>query len=196
VRGGAQIGTAQTLSGDEASITTSGLSAATHSIYAVYLGSTDFAQSTSMAEVQTVQSNGPAISIATTTALSASAGTSNTGQQVTFAATVTGPSGPVTTGSVDFEVGGQVVGTSPLGGSGTASLTISTLPLGNDPNAAVYAGSTDLLSSSASLTQAVNPYATTVTLMDIGRTRPRNKRFTATYSGGPDDSKDSASEVL
>jgi hypothetical protein len=100
----------------------------------------------------------------TTTTLRSSTSPSGPGQPVKFTATVTGPDGPVTSGSVVFALGGQVLATSSLGDDGRASLTASALPPGSDPITATYEGSAVIQSSSASLTQTVNPYATTVTL--------------------------------
>ena len=55
--GGTEIGTAQSLSGGEASLTIATLSAGTHAIYAVYQPSGPFASGTSMAYDQTVSAS-------------------------------------------------------------------------------------------------------------------------------------------
>ncbi len=73
-----------TLSGGHATFTTSSLSAATHCIKAVYLGNASYATSPS-AQINQVVHPAP---ITTTTALASSANPSNSGQPVTFTATV------------------------------------------------------------------------------------------------------------
>jgi hypothetical protein len=97
----------------------------------------------------------------TTTQLSSSAGTTNPGQPVTFTATVSTRTAPVTTGTVSFEQGSTVLATVPVTGAGTAAFTTSALPLGSTSITAVYNGATSILgSTSASVNQAVVPYTT------------------------------------
>jgi hypothetical protein len=101
----------------------------------------------------------------TTTQLSSSAGTTNPGQPVTFTATVSTRTAPVTTGTVSFEQGSTVLATVPVTGAGTAAITTSALPLGSTSIIAVYNGATSILgSTSASVNQAVVPYTTATAL--------------------------------
>jgi len=143
------LGTAA-LSGGTASITTSTLSAGTKSITVVYSGDSTYLGSTSPALSQKVNK------APTQTSISSSSNPSASGQSVTFTATVTSVAG-VPGGTVTFKSGATVLGTGTLNGSGVATVTTSTLPVGSDPVTASYGGNPDFLSSAASLTQVVNP---------------------------------------
>jgi len=81
----------------------------------------------------------PALS-PTTTALKSSANPVQTGQTVTFTATVTGGATP--TGTVTFSDGSTVLGGGPVGlnGSGQASLSMSSLSAGDHSISATYSG--------------------------------------------------------
>jgi hypothetical protein len=101
----------------------------------------------------------------TRTTLSSSANPGNPGSPVTFTATVVPTGGPMPRGSVTFSVAGVAVRTVALDGSGTASYTTSSLPPGSTAITAVFSDNTGTdQSSSASVTEAVNPYTTVVTL--------------------------------
>ena len=78
-------------------------------------------------------------------------------QAVTFTATVAvvAPGAGTPTGTVTFTDGSTTLGTASLSASGTASLTTAQLPAGPQTITASYAGNTDLLGSSATLTQRV-----------------------------------------
>ncbi len=94
----------------------------------------------------------------TTTALSASQNPSAFGQPVTFTALVTANGAPVIDGSVQFEEAGAGLGAPvALGADGRASLTTSTLSLGQRLVSAVYSGADDFEASSGSITHAVVP---------------------------------------
>ena len=100
----------------------------------------------------------------TTTALSSSANPSVFGQAVTLTATVSVTSGSGTpTGSVSFSDGSTALGTASLSG-GVATLTASSLSIGTHAITAAYAGDGTFLGSSGTLSQAVNPAATSVTV--------------------------------
>ncbi len=75
--------------------------------------------------------------------LTASARSAVYGQTVTFVATVTGLGG-VPTGEVTFSDDGTALGTASLDGSGKATLTASTLPIGGNAITASFSGETDL----------------------------------------------------
>jgi hypothetical protein len=97
---------------------------------------------------------------ATTTALSSSVNPSLVNQPVTLTATVSGPAGSTITpgGTVTFTDGSTTLGTGTLNGSGTATLTTSSLPAGSHQFTAAYGGdSNDQTSQSTALTQTVNP---------------------------------------
>jgi hypothetical protein len=103
--------------------------------------------------------------IATSTSLVSSLNPSNSGQSVTFTATVSSGSG-TPTGAVTFKDGNTILGTVNLSGS-QAQLSTSTLSVGTHSITATYNGSpTYSTSTSAALMQAVNATiaATTTTL--------------------------------
>jgi hypothetical protein len=102
---------------------------------------------------------------ATTTSLVSSLNPSNSGQSVTFTATVSSLSG-TPTGTVTFNDGATPLGTAALSG-GQAQLSTSTLSVGTHSITATYNGSaTFSTSTSAALMQTVNAtiVATTTTL--------------------------------
>jgi hypothetical protein len=136
------------LSGNSAVFATASLAAGSHQITAVYSGDATFATS-SGSLTQTVNQLA-----STRTTLTSSANPSNTGQPVTFTATVTGPGG-TPTGSVTFKDGGATLATVALT-AGSASFTTSSLALGGHSITASYNGSANFAAStSAVLTQTV-----------------------------------------
>ncbi|OWK44238.1 Flagellar hook protein FlgE [Fimbriiglobus ruber] len=99
---------------------------------------------------------------ATTTSLVSSANPTASGQAITFTATVASspPGGGTPTGSVTFEDGTTVLGTATLTG-GVATYATSALSAAPHGITAVYAGNgTFTTSTSAVLTEAVNPVST------------------------------------
>jgi hypothetical protein len=87
----------------------------------------------------------------TNTALAASASTITVGQPVTFTATVTPQSGTaIPTGSVTFFDGATAIGTSPLNGSGVATLMTSSLAQGAHRVTGTYGGDMSFTASSSS----------------------------------------------
>ncbi len=148
-----------TLSSGKATLSTSFSTAGTHSVTAVYGGSTTYATSTSSAVSITVTST----KTATTTALTASTTTPAVGASVTLTATVS-PS--AATGTVTFMSGTTSLGTGTLS-SGVATLTTSFATAGTDSLTAVYAGSTTYAtstSSAVSITVTSTKTATTTAL--------------------------------
>ena len=137
-----------TLSSGKAALATSFATAGTHSITAVYGGSTTDATSTSSAVSITVTST----LTATTTALTTSSTSTTTGTSVTLTATVT-PS--AATGTVTFLDGTTSLGTGPLI-SGKATLATSFSTAGTHSITAIYGGSTtDATSTSSAVSIAV-----------------------------------------
>ncbi len=93
---------------------------------------------------------------ATTTTLASSVNPSTAGQSVTFTATVMGTGG-TPTGTVTFKDGAATLGTGTLAG-GVATFTTTTLVAGSHAITAVYSGDASFApSTSAILTQVVNP---------------------------------------
>ena len=141
-----------TLSGGIASFSTSSLSVGSHPIIASYGGDTTHNGSVSPTLSQTVN---PATTTKTNTitSLTSSLNPSNSGQSVTFAASVSPSSA---TGTVTFFDGAAVLGTAPVSG-GTASFSLSTLAAGNHSITASYGGNSSYNgSNSVVLTQVVN----------------------------------------
>lgn len=136
-----------------ATLTTSSLSVASHSITATYNGSSSFSPSTSSVLTQVVNQDG------TTSVVTSSLNPSRKGQNVTFTATVTAnsPGAAVPTGAVTFKNGSSTLGTKTLNSSGQATLSTSGLNRGNHSITVVYRGSSSFLgSTSPVLTQTVN----------------------------------------
>ena len=101
----------------------------------------------------------------TTTALGSSTNRSNTGQLVTFTASVNTRTSPASVGTVSFLLGSTVLATVPLGNNGTASFSTASLPLGSYGITAIYNGAGGILSSrSAAVMQSVVPYSTVTSL--------------------------------
>jgi hypothetical protein len=132
-----------TLSAGTATLTTSFSTTGTHSITAVYGGSTTDATSTSNAVSIAVTAGSKT---ATTTSLSSSATTVATGAGVTLTAKVA-PS--AATGTVTFYDGGTALGTGTLS-AGTATLSTSFSTAGTQSITAAYGGSTTYAASTSS----------------------------------------------
>lgn len=150
--GSATLGTG-TLSGGVASFTTSTLSVATHSITAVYGGSTNDVTSTSTAVSQVVNQVATTMAL-TSSNLSAAAGT------VTYTATVAdvAPGTGTPTGTVSFFDSAGLIGTATLVG-GVAKLKPSALvlPAGSYVIYAIYNGDpTHQGVTSSTITQVIS----------------------------------------
>jgi hypothetical protein len=158
--GTSTLGTA-TLSSGTASFTTSALNAGNHTISASYGGDTNFAGS-SASLTQTVGQS----SLSTTTTITSATNPSAFGQSVTFTATVSSNSGSGSpTGTVTFDDGSTILGTSTLS-SGTATFSTSALVAGSHSITAIYSGDgTFTGSTSTPLTQVVNPDATSTSVI-------------------------------
>jgi titin len=149
--GAAMLGSAVALGGTTATLTTSALSAGTHSITASYGGNGSNSSSTSGPLSQQVNGVGP---VATTTSVISSLNPSNFGQSVTFTASVSG-SNP--TGTVQFRDGGTNLGGPVTLSAGTAPLATSALAVGSHSITAVYGGdASNMTSTSAALVEVVN----------------------------------------
>ncbi|HEY5979368.1 MAG TPA: Ig-like domain-containing protein, partial [Microlunatus sp.] len=156
------------------------LSVGSHEITAAYGGTTDLAESSGTVTqvVSRAQSR---------TELSSSVNPSDVGELVTFTATVTSGGSPLTTGSVQFIIGGDPAGaTVPLPASGQVTLTTGALPAGTHVIQARYTGTTEYIPSEDDLNQVVEKLATQTDLTsssnpsDFGET----VTFTATVTSG------------
>lgn len=148
-----------------ATLTTNTLTAGTHPITAVYAGDTNYTGSTSNVVSEVVNQ------ATSTPVLTASPNPANTGDAVTFTATLTGVNGlPLPTGTVTFMDGTTSLGTGTLvpgTGQSTATLTTNTLTAGSHPITAVYAGDTDYTGSTSLVVNEVinqSPITTTTFL--------------------------------
>ncbi|HXJ65850.1 MAG TPA: Ig-like domain-containing protein, partial [Actinomycetota bacterium] len=142
-----------------ASFSTSSLTAASHTISAVYSGSALYAASTSANLSQVVSKAG------TATALVSSLNPACAGQAVTLTATVSvvAPGAGVPAGTVSFKDGSTVIGGSiALNASGVATFTTSALASGNRNLTVVYNGNANFSTSTSTpaLVQAVKPKPT------------------------------------
>jgi autotransporter-associated beta strand protein len=145
----------------QAALTTTALTAGSHTITAVYTGDTNFSGSTSSAVTQTV---GQA---STTTIVTSSLNPSVFGQSVTFTASVgaVAPGSGTPTGTVTFMDGTTALGTPVTLTNGQATFMTATLSSATHPITAVYSGDSNFAAStSPALTQSVSQVATTTTL--------------------------------
>jgi hypothetical protein len=174
---GSSLGTGS-IAGGVAALTTTTIPPGTHSITASYGGSTDFDTSTSSAVslVTDVDS--------TTTKLTSSLNPSDFGESVTFKATVTPSTAGTPTGAVTFLSGATTIGKGTLSG-GVATFATYELPLGTSSITAIYAGSTDYMTStSAAVSEVVDiePTTTVVTSSLNPASYGESVTFTATVS--------------
>ncbi len=137
------------LSGGSATFTTSTLANGTATVTAVYGGDVLFARSTSNTVTQVVSK------VATTATLTSSHNPSAYGRAVTFTAAVTSSLGAPPDGeTVTFKKGTTILGTGSLS-SGSASITISALPVGTNSIRAVYGGDSIFLASKSNTVKQV-----------------------------------------
>jgi hypothetical protein len=149
-----------TLANGQAAFVSGGLTVGSHSITAVYNGSSNFEAATSNGLVQTVNKAN------TTATVNSSVNPSIYGQSVTLTATVAagGPASGTPTGAVTFLDSSTVLGTVTLN-NGQAIFTPLTLAAVEHPITAVYSGDSNFgTSTSPVLLQTVNKSGTTMTL--------------------------------
>ena len=168
-----------TLSANEATFTTSSITAGTNGIIAVYAGDTNFTTSTSNNLSQIVNK------ASTTTVVASNLNPSLFGNSVTFTATVStvAPGAGVADGNVDFFRDSTLLGTATVDASGLASISSSALPAGVGSITAVYAGSGNFNGSiSPAISQVVNqaPIITSANTATFKTGDPGNFTFTAT----------------
>ncbi len=145
---GATVLETGTLSGGTAAFSISTLGVGPKAITAVYAGDSNFASSSkTMSQVVSKAT--------TTTTLVSSLNPSNSGQSVTFTASVAPQFSGTPTGYVTFYDGTTVLKTVYMSG-GATKFTTSTLATGTHTITATYNGNPNFIGSSASLTQTVN----------------------------------------
>ncbi len=172
------LGTVAVSAAGIATLNTATLSVGSHTISASYGGNANYGSSSSTTIAETI------LSATTSTTLTSSLTPSIAGMPVTLTATVTG-NGGVPTGTVTFMEGATALGSGTLNVNGIASLTTSTLAVGQHTLAAVYGGDAkDNGSTSAALQQTVQ-IATSITTL-ASSANPSNfgasVTFTATVS--------------
>ncbi|HEY4906542.1 MAG TPA: Ig-like domain-containing protein [Candidatus Acidoferrum sp.] len=128
--------------------------------------------------------------VATSTALTSSLNPANTGQSVTFTATVTSTSG-IPSGSVTFADGATTLASNvAVNSSGVATFSTTSLAAGSHSLTASFTGATGWVNSSGSLTetvnQTINATSTSVTSSSNPTSQGQSVTFTATVtsSGG------------
>ncbi|MHB1558266.1 MAG: Ig-like domain-containing protein [Isosphaeraceae bacterium] len=167
---GAIVATVPVSASGTATFTTTSLPLGTTSVVAVFGGVGNVLGSTSGSVAQQV------VPYTTATAVSSSMNPSRIRQAVTLTATVTADGMPVTSGTVHFTRGSQLLGTAALGPGGTASLTIASLPRGDVRIQAAFTGNPeDFGSVSPIFVQAVAKYDTATMLAVRSVTRPNGR---------------------
>jgi len=156
--GATVIGTSALNGSGVATLSLSSLPAGTDTLSASYAASGGDLASTSNSLVETVSGD------TTTTVLTPSTASAFYGQNETLTATVTGNAGGTPAGTVTFYNGSTVIGTGTLNAAGSASLTLSTLPVGTNPVSATYAGQGEDAGSTGNATVTVYADQTTATL--------------------------------
>ena len=137
-----------TLSGGQAQLSVNTIDVGAHTIKAIYNGSSEFA--TSQNSLQQV-----VVIAATTVTLAASPNPADSGEPVTFTATVNCSTG-VPTGTVTFKDGKNALGTATVV-NGQAQFTTSMLSTGTHSVTATFNGSKDFAkSTSSSVQEAIN----------------------------------------
>jgi hypothetical protein len=145
------------LSGGNASLTTSSLPVGTSTLTASYPGDSAYGVSTSPALTQVVNRAGKS---PTSTSLASSLNPAIYGEKVTWTATVTSSASVTPTGQVKFTWNGYTIGLATLNGSGVATLTKSNLNSGSHPLMAVYMGDAVHLGSTSAIVNQVVQQAT------------------------------------
>lgn len=158
-----------------AAVYTTTYSVGVKSFTATYNGNTTFAVGTSAVVSQTINPT------PTTTTVTSNATPGTLGAPITFTATTTATapgSGAPSSGTLKFYDGAVLLG-SKTPATGVASLTTSSLTLGNHSVTAVFSGSTSYTgSASAAITQTVAPALTTT----VVTTAPNPSTFGATVT--------------
>ncbi len=167
---GSVVATVPVSASGTAAFTTTSLPLGTTTVAAVFGGVANILGSSSGPVAQVV------VPYPTTTAVSSSMNPSRIHQPVTLTAIVTADGMPVTSGTVHFSRGKQLLGTATLGPSGMARITIASLPRGDVRIQAAFTGnSEDYGSVSPVFVQAVAKYNTATMLVIASITRPNGR---------------------
>jgi len=151
-----------------------------HSITAQYGGTANYTASTSPVLTQTVNQ------APTTLTVSSNANPSSYGQSVTLYATLQTSYNLLSNGgTVTFTDNGTQLGTATIQGSATVSITTTTLGVGVRTITAKYSGDSNLLASTGTFAQTVNPAATTTTISSTSYTPAFGQSITLTANVRP-----------
>ncbi|MEO7836116.1 MAG: Ig-like domain repeat protein, partial [Acidimicrobiales bacterium] len=157
--GSAVIGTGNVDKDGVARLTSSTLSAGTHTLVAAYSGTAMHGPSTSGPFAQVVDPDSSTVSVATSPVNPVF------GDAISFSAVVTTANGGGATGTVTFTDGGNALGTAAIGPANTATLTTSGLEVGDHVVTAVYGGDANVATSTAEeVSRSVGKAAARVTL--------------------------------
>lgn len=178
--GATSLGSGTVNASGQATYTTTALPAGEDTITAVYSGNTNYATSTSSATTVTITSD-------TTTTLGSSASTVNAGSSITLTATVSPTPSGSPLGTVSFYNGATLLGSGSLNGSGQATYSTSSLPVGSNSLTATYSGNT-LYNTSTSTPQSVQVNQSTSTAIQSSASQVSygsSVTFTATVTPTP-----------
>jgi hypothetical protein len=166
--------------GGIATYTTATLLGGNHAVTGVYSGDTNYLGNTGALNSPLTVGQG-----SVTAVVASSLSPSNYGVSVTFTATVTGPNA-TPTGTITFLDGAKTIGTGTLDGSGKATMSISSLVVGDHPITVNYGGDSNFNAvTSSPITQTVNAVAATVTVTSSINPSSfgQSVDFTATITG-------------
>lgn len=166
--------------GGIATYTTATLLGGNHPVTGVYSGDTNYLGNTGALNSPLTVGQG-----SVTAVVASSLSPSNYGVSVTFTATVTGPNA-TPTGTITFLDGAKTIGTGTLDGSGKATMSISSLVVGDHPITVNYGGDSNFNAvTSSPITQTVNAVAATVTVTSSINPSSfgQSVDFTATVTG-------------
>jgi sugar lactone lactonase YvrE len=163
--------------------TTSSLSVGSHIITASYAGDTNDSPTTSSSITEQIQK------LPTSMTLVSGSNPGVYTQPITFTATIASDNA-APTGTITFQNGTTVIGSAPIiangaTASGTATLTLSNLPLGNSSIVATYAGDTNHLNSQSNTIgqQVLQAASVVVTSSNPSSVAETNVVFTADVAG-------------
>jgi sugar lactone lactonase YvrE/predicted secreted protein len=157
--GATVLGTAHLNAAGTASFSISTLSLGQHTLTAVYNGDTNDATSTSAPQILTIQKDTVSITIAS------SSNPSLGGLAVSFTTSLQASAG-VPTGTVAWNDGAVLLGTTPVSGNGSSSLTTATLIPGQHTITATYSGdSTNGSATSSPLIETIQQATSAITLL-------------------------------
>jgi hypothetical protein len=166
VDGTTVLGTQAIDSSGSATISVSSLGAGAHTLQAFYAGDALYEGASSATSSLTISKATPTLT------LSSSSTSAPTGQAIVLTALAAGATG-YPTGQIVFTAGTTMLGTSTVGSTGSATLTLSTLPVGTTSVIAIYAGDANFTAATGAAlaitvgtpdySVAASPTSTTIT---------------------------------